>query len=82
MPHEQGEDRLVDPASEKDIYVDGDAYLEVPEKKWLAATGTGIVPNDVFFKAFPDTDEPPLRLASDLSKKVTFDPVEFEVSLE
>jgi hypothetical protein len=74
--------RLVDPASEKDIYVDGDRYLDVPEKKWLAATGTRVIPNDVFFTAFPDTDGPPLRLATDLSKSMTFDPVEFEVSLE
>jgi hypothetical protein len=73
---------LVDPISEKEIYVDGDRYLDVPKEKWLAATGTGVIPNEVFLTAFPDNDEPPLRLATDLSKSMTFDPVEFEVSLE
>lgn len=74
--------KLVDPASENDIYVDGDRYLDVPEKKWLAATGTGVIPSALFFTAFPDSDEPPLRLATDLAKRVAFDPTKFEVSLD
>ncbi len=74
--------KLVDPASEKGIYVDGDRYVDVPKPKWLAGTGTGVTPNDVFSTSFPDTDEPPIRLATDLATSMTFDPAEFEVSLE
>jgi hypothetical protein len=74
--------KLADPSSEEDIYIDGDGYIDVPVKKWLAATSTGIAPNDAFFQAFPDASQPPLRLATDLAKTIAFDPAEFEVSLE
>ena len=74
--------RLADPGSEEDIYIDGDGYIDVPQKKWLAATGTDVVPNDAFLQAFPEAPEPPLRLATDLAKTIAFDPAEYEVSLE
>ena len=74
--------RLVDPGSEEDITIDGDGYIDVPQKKWLAATGTDVAPNDVFLQAFPDAREPKLRLATDLAKTLPFDPAEFAVSLE
>jgi hypothetical protein len=74
--------RLVDPASEEEVYVDGERYVDVPVKKWLSGTGTGIVPSDVFFQAFPEIGEPPLRVATEPAKRIAFDPIEFEVSLE
>ena len=69
-------------ASAESLYIEGDGYEEVPASKWRLATGAELGPSSFFARSFPDGDDPPLRLLSDLVRRVAFDPTRFEVSLD
>lgn len=73
---------LVDKGGDKDVWVDGDGYIDIPAKKWSKTLKVQLQPEEIFFRAFPDTNDPPLCLSSDPTRHVDFDPAEHEVSLE
>ena len=73
---------MVEQAGDGDVFVDGDDYVDVPERKWRAATGAPITPEEFFFHTFPDGSHPPVRMAAEPSKQIAFDPARFEVSLD